>query len=226
MEASDLLIIKQALRLSMADEMAEIAAKPDVSLPNKAAFLEEIHRRCSEKEKSERKHTPIRFIIAAAITVALIASITAAAIVANKEKNGRFREERKSAYTALSVIEEDDGALFIEEVIIPNYLPMGYEKASSELGRRYAQTVWNNNGNEIKLRQIPIRGSKVLIDLTAKKEIFADKTVYYVEKSEYSLVTFYDEDYIFTITACPKLDRAELEKIIESIFDLKHIASN
>ncbi len=225
MDSSKISIIKNALMLALDTELAAADALPKAEIPNKEELLQKIHKRHSEKEKN-KKRLPIRFLIAAAITVALIASITAAAIVANKEKNDRFKEERKSAYTALSVIEADDGALFIEEVIIPNYLPSGYEKASSELGRRYAQTVWNNNGNEIKLKQLPIRGSKVLIDITAKKELLANRTVYYAQKDEYSLVTFYDEDYIFIITASLMLERTELEKIIESIFDLKQIASN
>lgn len=213
MTANQTKILKTAL-LDFALSKADYYESLDIKEPS---YSEKFKNKITElsQRKNSSKNKRITFIlIAAVITILLVASASAVAL-----KLGDFIVDVYEKYIEVH-FRNDSNNTTIQEIYAPTYLPIGYSKQNDENFDKRHNTSFSNGTYEIVLLQKARNTATLTFDnenFEYKNFTLDEKIVHYYTKYNTSVYMWSFCEYIFTINAPADIPIDEIKMMISSM---------
>jgi len=210
------------------------------NLPEFSASPEEMLAKVKAKEKKTKRHRLGYFVFAAVLLLAFVAigmKCSDTFLTVDADKNGK-----EEIVTDDGVIIEDEGwgsssedgititewkevplaKVHVEELLIPEYIPEGYEfeelRVENVDGGNTCTFTFLSINNEIEIRQHNIHGNRQSIEINnIGKKIDSRKGAIYVRSLDnYNIATMYiDEGLVIEIIS--NLTEKEIIKVLDNI---------
>lgn len=213
MTANQTKILKTAL-LDFALSKADYYESLDIKEPSYSEKFKNKITELSQRKNSSKSKRITFILIAAVITILLVASASAVAL-----KLGDFIVDVYEKYIEVH-FRNDNNNTTIQEIYAPTYLPIGYSKQNDENFDKRHNTSFSNGTYEIVLLQKARNTATLTFDnenFEYKNFTLDEKIVYYYTKYNTSVYMWSFGEYIFTINAPADIPIDEIKMMISSM---------
>ena len=213
MTANQTKILKTAL-LDFALSKADYYESLDIKEPSYSEKFKNKITELSQRKNSSKSKRITFILIAAVITILLVASASAVAL-----KLGDFIVDVYEKYIEVH-FRNDSNNTTIQEIYAPTYLPIGYSKQNDENFDKRHNTSFSNGTYEIVLLQKARNTATLTFDnenFEYKNFTLDEKIVHYYTKYNTSVYMWSFDEYIFTINAPAEIPLEEIKMMISSM---------